>query len=65
MNKKLNIRINKVYTKKGDSGRTQLIGKNDVSKSNERVECYGQVDELNSSIGFCKSLIENENIIDS
>jgi len=65
MNKKLNIRINKVYTKKGDSGRTQLIGKNDVSKSNERVECYGQVDELNSSLGFCKSLIENENKIDN
>ena len=65
MNKKLNIRINKVYTKKRDSGRTQLIGKNDVSKSNERVECYGQVDELNSSLGFCKSLIENENKIDN
>jgi len=60
MNEKLNIRINKVYTKKGDSGRTQLIGKNNVSKSNNRIECYGEVDELNSSLGFCKSLIESE-----
>tara|TARA_Y100001960_G_scaffold7626_1_gene7453 strand:- start:105 stop:695 length:591 start_codon:yes stop_codon:yes gene_type:complete len=64
MNKKTNIRINKVYTKKGDSGRTQLIGKNDVSKSNQRIECYGEVDELNSSLGFCKALIENEDTID-
>ena len=61
MNKKLNIKINKVYTKKGDSGKTQLIGKNNISKSNLRIECYGQVDELNSSLGFCKALINNEN----
>ena len=37
MSKKPNIRINKVYTKKGDSGETQLIGKEKVSKADIRV----------------------------
>lgn len=40
----------KIYTKKGDKGETSLIGKR-VKKTNERVEAYGTVDELNSFIG--------------
>tara|TARA_B100001750_G_C15486668_1_gene588708 strand:- start:258 stop:848 length:591 start_codon:yes stop_codon:yes gene_type:complete len=60
MSKKPNIRINKVYTKKGDSGKTQLIGKEKVSKADIRVDCYGEVDELNSSLGFCLALISKE-----
>ncbi|AOM82766.1 cob(I)yrinic acid a,c-diamide adenosyltransferase [Salisediminibacterium beveridgei] len=40
----------KIYTKSGDEGDTHLIGKK-VKKSNERVEAYGTVDELNSLIG--------------
>ena len=59
MTKKSNIIINKVYTKKGDSGKTDLIGKKKVSKSNLRVDCYGEVDELNSSLGICRALIED------
>ena len=55
--KKLNIRIDKVYTKKGDTGKTRLIDQKNVSKSDIRVDCYGEVDELNSNIGFCIALI--------
>ncbi|UCZ54730.1 cob(I)yrinic acid a,c-diamide adenosyltransferase [Bacillus shivajii] len=40
----------KIYTKKGDKGETQLIGKR-VKKTHERVEAYGSIDELNSFIG--------------
>ncbi|MGJ9384865.1 ATP:cob(I)alamin adenosyltransferase [Salipaludibacillus neizhouensis] len=40
----------KIYTKKGDKGETSLIGKR-VKKTNDRVEAYGTVDELNSFIG--------------
>lgn len=36
----------KVYTKTGDRGQTSLIGGQRVSKSDERVEAYGTVDEL-------------------
>lgn len=41
----------KIYTKTGDKGETHLIGSK-VKKSNERVEAYGTVDELNSLIGI-------------
>jgi len=57
MSKKPNIRINKVYTRKGDSGKTDLIDQKKVPKSDIRIDCYGEVDELNSSLGFCISLI--------
>ena len=41
----------KVYTKKGDSGKTQLLGGSIVSKNHIRLECYGSIDELNAFIG--------------
>lgn len=44
----------KIYTKKGDSGTTQLLGGNRVSKSNIRIEAYGTIDELNSYIGLLR-----------
>ncbi|WP_147804820.1 cob(I)yrinic acid a,c-diamide adenosyltransferase [Alkalicoccus halolimnae] len=53
----------KIYTKKGDKGQTQLIGKR-VEKTNERVEAYGTVDELNSFIGVAVSLMKKTNFTD-
>ena len=41
----------KIYTKKGDKGNTSLFGGKSVHKSNQRIEAYGTVDELNSVIG--------------
>lgn len=41
----------KVYTKTGDKGKTSLLGGGKVSKSNTRIEAYGNVDELNSFLG--------------
>ena len=52
------VRINKVYTKAGDRGTTQLIGGEKVSKSNARIACYGTVDELNAALGMCLSALE-------
>ena len=52
------IRINKVYTRKGDAGKTRLIGGNEKWKDNIRVEAYGTVDELNASIGLCRELVK-------
>ncbi len=45
----------KIYTKKGDSGDTSLFGGQRVSKSAERIEAYGTVDELNSFVGLAAS----------
>ncbi len=44
----------KIYTKKGDTGTTQLIGGTRVPKHHARIEAYGTVDELNSFIGLLR-----------
>jgi cob(I)alamin adenosyltransferase len=41
----------KIYTKTGDRGKTSLFSGERVSKANSRVEAYGDVDELNSTLG--------------
>ena len=41
----------KVYTKKGDKGKTQLLGGSIVNKDHVKLECYVTIDELNSFIG--------------
>src|SRR5688572_11603949 len=51
----------KIYTKTGDKGTTSLIGGTKVSKAHLRIEAYGTVDELNSYIGLCKDLLNNNN----
>lgn len=40
-----------VYTRAGDKGKTRLYAGKIVSKANLRIETYGSVDELNSSLG--------------
>lgn len=49
----------KIYTKKGDTGTTQLIGGTRVPKHHLRIEAYGTVDELNSWIGWVGSLVKD------
>src|SRR4051812_34138005 len=44
----------KIYTKKGDTGTTQLIGGTRVPKHHLRIDCYGTVDELNSFTGLVR-----------
>ena len=47
------ITINKVYTRRGDKAETSLVGGQIVAKNDPRVEAYGNIDELNASIGVC------------
>lgn len=47
----------KIYTRKGDDGKTALIGGDRVSKHHIRVESYGTVDELNSQVGLVRSFL--------
>jgi len=41
----------KIYTRRGDAGQTDLFGGERVGKDALRVAAYGDVDELNASIG--------------
>ena len=46
----------RIYTKTGDEGETGLLGGGRVGKDDARVQAYGDVDELNATIGFAASL---------
>tara|TARA_Y100001980_G_scaffold40847_1_gene18120 strand:+ start:845 stop:1447 length:603 start_codon:yes stop_codon:yes gene_type:complete len=64
-NKDSNIRINKVYTRNGDKGKTSLIGGVKIDKDDLRIDAYGTIDELNSVLGLTISeinKIENKKI---
>ncbi|HEV2352901.1 MAG TPA: cob(I)yrinic acid a,c-diamide adenosyltransferase, partial [Puia sp.] len=43
----------------GDKGTTGLIGGTKVSKSHDRIDAYGTVDELNSFIGLLSDHLNN------
>lgn len=45
----------KIYTKTGDKGETGLFGGARVSKASDRVDAYGEVDELNSVLGLARA----------
>lgn len=48
------VRITKVYTRAGDGGETHLVGGKRVAKDSPRVETYGVIDELNSTVGLAR-----------
>ena len=47
----------RIYTKTGDNGYTGLIGGQRIPKNDARIICYGSVDELNSYVGLCISIL--------
>jgi cob(I)alamin adenosyltransferase len=51
-----------IATMKGDAGETSLAGGVRVSKGSLRVETYGTVDELNSSLGFARSICDDAEV---
>ena len=52
----------KIYTKTGDDGETGLFGGARVSKASLRVEAYGEVDELNSVLGWARLAVEDPGV---
>ena len=46
------VRIDRVHTGGGDSGKTSLVGGSRVEKSDSRMEMIGTCDELNSWMGI-------------
>jgi len=51
-----------IATKRGDGGKTDLIGRVRVSKAELRVECYGTIDELNAQMGFARSICDDKEV---
>ena len=51
-----------ISTMRGDGGETSLAGGVRVSKASARVETYGTIDELISSLGFARSICEDADI---
>jgi cob(I)alamin adenosyltransferase len=51
----------KIYTKKGDSGTTSLLGGTRVHKNHARIEAYGTLDELNSFLGLLRDYSPENN----
>jgi cob(I)alamin adenosyltransferase len=48
------IRLDKIYTKGGDSGQTGLSDGSRVSKTSPRIAAIGAVDEANSAMGVAR-----------
>ena len=53
----------KIYTKTGDRGDTRLFDGSKVRKHDDRVEAYGDVDELNSFIGAAASFLKDDALV--
>ncbi len=47
----MTVNLTRIYTRRGDDGRTHLGDMSRVSKNDPRVEAYGTVDELNAFVG--------------
>jgi len=59
------VALNRIYTRRGDSGDTSLVGGQRVGKDSLRIECYGVVDELNSYVGLaCVSIEETVQVVE-
>lgn len=48
------VRLNKIYTRTGDDGTTALVSGPRRLKHDLRVDAYGTIDEVNSSIGVAR-----------
>ncbi|GAB6105554.1 cob(I)yrinic acid a,c-diamide adenosyltransferase [Blautia glucerasea] len=52
-----------IYTKGGDRGTTSLVRTKNVSKSDDRIQLVGTIDELTSHLGLVKTMIKDEETI--
>lgn len=50
----------KIYTRKGDTGKTGVFGGKREFKDSARIECNGELDEANSTIGLLRVKLGND-----
>ena len=53
------VKLDKIYTKGGDKGKTSIVGGKRVSKNHERIVAIGSVDELNALLGLTLCYLKN------
>lgn len=53
-----------IYTKTGDNGTTSLTKYSNVSKSDDRIQLLGNIDELTSNLGLVKASASDRYIIE-
>ena len=46
-----------IYTANGDKGTTNLVHTKNVSKSDDRIQLVGTIDELSSHLGLIKTMM--------
>lgn len=56
------VKINRIYTRTGDKGKTRLVGGSEVDKNSERIECLGEIDELNACLGIIRTFAKQESL---
>lgn len=56
------VKKSKVYTRTGDKGTTGLVGGSRISKGEDLIDLYGEVDELNSHLGYAICLNKKEEL---
>src|SRR5580704_7196198 len=50
-------KLTRIYTRTGDRGTTGLVGGQRVKKNSLRIDTYGTVDELSSSLGLVRTAL--------
>ena len=56
------VKLNKIYTRTGDSGSAGLVDGSRVSKSSPRMTAIGEVDEVNAAIGVAIAALEDGDV---
>ena len=56
------VKLNKIYTRTGDDGTTGLVDGSRRAKHDPRMDAIGEVDELNSAVGFAALAVEGETL---
>jgi cob(I)alamin adenosyltransferase len=56
------VRLTRIYTRTGDAGETSLGDGSRISKTDPRVEAIGDVDELNSALGWALAAEANASL---
>lgn len=59
------MKKSQIYTRGGDKGETSLVSGSRISKADERINLYGDVDELNSVLGLVICVFEEKKISSS
>lgn len=57
------VKLNKIYTRTGDSGSAGLVDGSRVSKSSARMAAIGEIDEANAAIGVAIAALGENDIV--